>query len=134
MNIVNLPQSPSNQNSSEGIAASQDSQLKVAAEQFEALFLQQVLKQMRKAGDVLAAESSMRSRELNTMRDFYDGMMAETLAGKSQMGIADLLVKQLSHGGEEAADQAQAEQNPQLPLRSASLADPLRSTWLRNDE
>lgn len=136
MNIDSLPQSPNGQNPTDGISAGKDSQLKAVAEQFEALFLQQVLKQMRKAGDVLAAENSMRSRESNTMRGFYDDMMAETLAGKNQMGIADLLVKQLG-GGEEGADLASAEtaaQKAPLPQRTASLADPLRSTWQRNIE
>lgn len=137
MNIVSLPQLPNSQNSTDGISAAQNSQLKMAAEQFEALFLQQVLKQMRKAGDVLAAENSMRSRESNTMRDFYDDLMAQTLAGKNQMGIADMLVKQLGGVSEEGADLGQAgttAQNAPLPQRTASLADPLRSTWQRNIE
>ena len=95
MSIVSLNNSANTSASSNAIAAS-PSALEAAAEQFEALFLQQVLKQMRKAGDVLAADNPMRSRELDTMRDFYDGMLADTLASKRQTGIADLLVQQLS--------------------------------------
>lgn len=105
----------------------QSSQLQVVAEQFEALFLQQVLKQMRKAGDALAAENPMRSREMSTMHDFYDGVLADTLASKKQTGIADLLVAQLSgKGGKLSPDEAAAmARSSDLPQRSSS--QPLRN-------
>jgi soluble lytic murein transglycosylase len=119
-------------------AASQASTLEAAAEQFEALFLQQVLKQMRKAGDVLAADSPMRSRELDTMRDFYDGMLADTLATKRQTGIADLLVKQLSGANQSepsqdaATEMARNAAIPERSLESAVSMSALRSTWQRS--
>ncbi|HJE30032.1 MAG TPA: rod-binding protein, partial [Pseudomonas nitrititolerans] len=97
MSIVSLPQHLSTlRNRPDGPTAARRQQLEVVAEQFEAMFLQQILKQMRKAGDVLGADNPMRSRELNTMRDFYDEVLADTLAGKRQTGIADMLVQQLS--------------------------------------
>ncbi|MET1076712.1 MAG: transglycosylase SLT domain-containing protein [Pseudomonas sp.] len=124
-------------------AAGANSQLAVAAEQFEALFLQQILKQMRKAGDVLAEGSPLHSREMSTMRDLHDEVLAETLAGQQQAGISSLLVSQLSGGPGCAAplEQAQlaARQAP-LPERSQglqpmasapSLVQPLRETWQR---
>jgi soluble lytic murein transglycosylase len=100
------------------------SQLQVVAEQFEALFLQQVLKQMRKAGDALAAENPMRSREMSTMNDFYDGALADTLASKKQTGIADLLVAQLSgQGGKLSTEEAGSiARSADLPQRSSSQA------------
>ena len=103
------------------------SQLQVVAEQFEALFLQQVLKQMRKAGDALAAENPMRSREMSTMNDFYDGALADTLASKKQTGIADLLVAQLSgQGGKLSTEEAGSiARSTELPQRSSS--QPLRN-------
>ncbi|VXC26838.1 Lytic transglycosylase catalytic subunit subunit [Pseudomonas sp. 8AS] len=119
------------------------SQLEVAAEQFEALFLQQILKQMRKAGDVLAEGSPMHSRELSTMRDFHDEVLAETLAGQKQAGIASLLVTQLSGGPAGPAELAKAQlaaREAALPERPAavqpmlavpSLVQPLRDTWQR---
>lgn len=110
MSIVSLPQHLNSRTPGEGInGPAPNGQLEMAAEQFEALFLQQVLKQMRKAGDVLSADSPLRSRELDTMRDFYDGVLAETLAGKKQTGIADLLVKQLSGNGGQSASIRQAD-------------------------
>lgn len=137
MSIVSLPQHLNSRTPNEGISGASNSQLEMAAEQFEALFLQQVLKQMRKASDVLSADSPLRSRELDTMRDFYDGVLAETLAGKKQTGIADLLVKQLSGNAGQSANIEQAgiaARTADLPSRTASLLDPLRGAWKRGVE
>ncbi len=99
MSIVSLPQHLNSlRQRADGPAAARRQQLEVVSEQFEAMFLQQILKQMRTAGDVLAAGNPMRSRELDTMRDFYDEVLAENLATKRQTGIADMLVQQLAGG------------------------------------
>lgn len=115
-------------NTDDAIAAARDSQLQHAAEQFEALFLQQVLKQMRKAGDALSADNSMRSREMGVMRDFYDGALADTMAGQRQTGIADMLVRQLS-GNQSQMDINEAgimARNADLPFRT-DPNDPFRT-------
>ncbi len=97
MSIVSLPQHLNTlRNRPDGPTAARRQQLEVVAEQFEAMFLQQILKQMRKASDVLGAGNPMRSRELDTMRDFYDEVLADTMASRRQTGIADMLVQQLS--------------------------------------
>lgn len=136
MSIVSLSSSMNNSASAtDGKVAAQPSALEAAAEQFEALFLQQVLKQMRKAGDVLAADNPMRSRELDTMRDFYDGMLADTLATKHQTGIADLLVQQLSGNAnqiENMDDASETARAAALPERSSASMDSLRNTWQRS--
>jgi soluble lytic murein transglycosylase len=141
MSIVSLPQYLNRRTPGEGISGAAstnpNSQLEMAAEQFEALFLQQVLKQMRKASDALSTDSPMRSRELDTMRDFYDGVLAETLASKKQIGIAELLVKQLSGNAGQSTSIEQAgvaARSADLPSRSASLLDPLRGAWKRGVE
>lgn len=134
MSIVSLNNS-TNPSASANSVAAQKPALDMAAEQFEAMFLQQVLKQMRKAGDVLAADNPLRSREMDTMRDFYDGVLAETLAGKRQTGIADMLVQQLSgHASQaqsvsEAGEQAQAAAVPER--RSAAMDNSLSLSSLR---
>lgn len=139
MSIISLNNSTNSSASASSVAA-QKPALDMAAEQFEAMFLQQVLKQMRKAGDVLAADNPLRSREMDTMRDFYDGVLAETLAGKRQTGIADMLVKQLSGSADQtqsitdAGEQAQAAVVPER--RSAAMDNSLslsslRSSWQR---
>ena len=105
MSIFSLPDTlQSWRNNSEVTGISQNDQLEAAAERFEAMFLQQILKQMRKAGDVLSEDSLMRSRELDTMRDFYDEVLAEHLAGQRQTGIASMIVEQM--GGESRPRQA----------------------------
>ena len=135
MSIVSLAQHlNSHRGAADGVGTAQRAELTLAAEQFEALFLQQILKQMRKASDVLSADNPMRSRELDTMRDFYDEILAETLAGKKQTGIADLLVQQLSGEGGQGLDLEQAAalaRGAELPARNASLSEPLRGTWQR---
>lgn len=86
-------------------------QLEAVAEQFEAVFLQQILKQMRKANEALNPDSSMRGRELALMHDLHDQAVAEALARRRQGGIAKLLVQQLG-GRAEAEDRAaQAQAN-----------------------
>ncbi len=121
MSILNLPNTlQSWRNAPEHTGISRNDQLQAAAEQFEAMFLQQILKQMRKASDVLSEGSSMRSRELDTMRDFYDEVLADKLAGQRNTGIADMLVEQL--GGEPAS----------APLTSQALQAPLTGSWAQS--
>lgn len=105
-----------------GQVSGQSARLQAAAEQFEALFLQQVLRQMRKAGDVLAADNPMHSRELDTLRDFYDDNLAQSLASKKQTGIADMLVKQLS-GGQSSDSKSAGIQSLEQASQLARAAD-----------
>lgn len=139
MSIISLNNS-TNPPAGTNTIASQKPALDMAAEQFEAMFLQQVLKQMRKAGDVLAADNPLRSRKMDTMRDFYDGVLAETLAGKRQTGIADMLVKQLSGNSNqtqsisEAGEQAQTAAVPErrsAAMDSSLSLNSLRGSWQR---
>lgn len=132
MSIVSLPHHLNAMRARhDGPSAARRQQLEMVSEQFEAMFLQQILKQMRKAGDVLSAGNPMRSRELDTMRDFYDEVLAETLAGKRQTGIADMLVQQLSGGLDGTAPAPAA-----LGLASVRQGGQhaLRGTWQRGVE
>lgn len=83
----------------------QDGQaLQAVAGQFEAMFLQLVLRQMRSSSDVLADEDSPFSSQQHGMfRDMYDGQLAIEMAKKQSSGIADMLVKQLSPSVSEVA-------------------------------
>ncbi len=134
VSIIPISQSAQRLNGagSDSIANARDSQLQQAAEQFEAIFLQQVLKQMRKAGDALASDSSMRSREMDVMRDFYDGALAESMAGQHQTGIADMLVRQLSgNQGQMMSSEAasQMARNADIPARTGSPREVLPNPW-----
>ncbi|MFN3919486.1 MAG: flagellar assembly peptidoglycan hydrolase FlgJ [Methylohalobius sp.] len=71
----------------------QDSALKEAAKQFEALFVQMLLQQMRQAsfGDPIFA-----SDQLKFYREMHDQQLALHLAERGSLGLADMLVAHLS--------------------------------------
>lgn len=132
MNIHAFPQSPQGLRTLADRGDPRRQQLEAAAEQFEALFLQQILKQMRKAGDVLSADNPMRSRDLDTMRDLYDEALADTMASRGQTGIRDMLVQQLS-GQQEVDDElrlARIHDEP-LPQSSVGAFQPVLNSWRR---
>lgn len=132
MNIHAFPQSPQGLRTLAGRGDPQRQQLEAAAEQFEALFLQQILKQMRKAGDVLSADNPMRSRDLDTMRDLYDEALADSMASRGQTGIRDMLVQQLS--GQQPVDEelrlSRIHDEP-LPQSTVKAFQPVLSGWRR---
>lgn len=70
--------------------------LEQASEQFEALFLRSMLKEMRKASDVLGEDNPFNSKQQRMMRDFYDDKLAGQLASQRSTGIAQMIVNQLS--------------------------------------
>ncbi|MTD26951.1 rod-binding protein [Erwinia sorbitola] len=75
----------------------QPNSLEEAAGQFEAMFLRQMLQEMRKSVDALAGDNGLfSSREARTLRDFYDDALANELASQRTTGIAALLIQQLS--------------------------------------
>ncbi|AWK14623.1 rod-binding protein [Candidatus Fukatsuia symbiotica] len=75
----------------------QPQNIEEAAIQFEALFMRNLLQQMRKTSDALAeGDNLFNSKQQGVMRDFYDDKLASTLAAQRSSGIADLLIKQLS--------------------------------------
>ncbi len=68
--------------------------LKEVAKQFESIFLNNVLKSMREAK---LAEGAMDSDQSKFYNDMYDQQLAVHLSGSPGVGLADLIVKQLSH-------------------------------------
>jgi peptidoglycan hydrolase FlgJ len=69
--------------------------LRAAAQQFEALFTQMMLKSMR---DASLGENLMDGEQSGLYRDLYDQQIALSMAGGKGLGIADMLVQQLSRG------------------------------------
>lgn len=67
--------------------------LKEVAKQFESVFLNMVMKSMRQAK---LADSVMDSKQSEFYQDMYDQQMAIQLSGKPGVGLADMIVKQLS--------------------------------------
>ncbi len=67
--------------------------LKKVAEQFEALFVNNVLKSMRQAK---LADGIMDSEQSKFYSEMYDQQLSLHLSHKSKLGFSDLIVKQLS--------------------------------------
>lgn len=70
--------------------------LRQVAQEFESLFISEMMKAMRSANDVLA-DDLFNSNESKTYRDMYDQQMAVTLSQGKGMGMADVLVRQMSN-------------------------------------
>ena len=66
-----------------------------AAEQFEAIFLNEFIKQARKAK---LAEDIFGSDAQDTYQDMMDRELSSQLAGRVNLGIAEALVRQLGQG------------------------------------
>ena len=73
-----------------------DSELREAAEQFEAIFLNEFLKQARKAK---LAEDLFASSAKETYEGMLDREMSSQLSSQVNLGIADALVRQLGGKG-----------------------------------
>lgn len=67
-----------------------------AAEQFENQFLRSLLKEMRQANSVLTEGNPLTSKQQSLWRDFYDDQLSAGLASSHQVGLAEMIVKQLS--------------------------------------
>lgn len=66
------------------------------ARQFESLFLSEMLKSMRKAGDVFAEGNFLNSKQSEFYRDMFDSQLSLSMAENQGTGLADALVRQLS--------------------------------------
>ncbi len=83
-----------------------------ASQQFEALFLQQVLKAMR---DATPQDGMFDSEQTKTFQTMLDQQLAQSLSAKGSTGLAALLEKQLSRS---------QPHGPAIPAIPAAAADP----------
>ncbi len=74
-----------------------DSDLRDVAEQFEAIFINQILKQSR---ETKLAEDLLGSSATSTYEQLLDRETSENIAKHVNVGIADALVRQFSRDGE----------------------------------
>ena len=82
-----------------GNAEEKKAALKEAAQQFEAIFMQMLLKSMRKAQEVLESDSPFNSESTKFYRDMHDQQLAMELSSNGSLGLSDLIVRQL--GGDD---------------------------------
>jgi len=73
--------------------ADQESVLRPVAEQFEALFVQQILKEARK---VSFDDNWLDGNQGDFYKDWYDKQLSLNLSAKGTLGFADKIVEQLS--------------------------------------
>ena len=95
--------------------------LQETAKQFEAIFLNSVLKSMR---DAKLADGIMDNDQSQFYRDMYDQQLAVHLSGSPGVGLADLIVKQLSHDEHDDQDNNEKLQLEDYLNRSAGAAKP----------
>ncbi|MEG1214477.1 MAG: rod-binding protein [Leclercia sp.] len=68
-----------------------------AAQQFEAIFLRNMLKEMRKTNEIFdSKDNPLNSDSVRMMQGFYDDQLCNSLAQHHGIGIAAMIVKQLS--------------------------------------
>ena len=75
--------------------ASNDAALQQAAKQFEAIFMQMLMKSMRKAQEVLESDSPFNSESTKFYRDMHDQQMSLELSNNGALGLSELIVRQL---------------------------------------
>jgi len=79
---------------------SKEAALETAAKQFEAIFMQMLMKSMRKAEDVLASDSPLNSESTKFYRDMHDQQMSLELSNNGSLGLSELIVRQLGGDSE----------------------------------
>jgi len=75
--------------------AEKDVALKKAAKQFEAIFMQMLLKSMRSAQEVLESDSPFNSQSTKFYRDMHDQQLALEMSDQGSLGLAELIERQL---------------------------------------
>lgn len=70
--------------------------LKEVAQQFEGIFVQMLMKSMREANAVFESDSPMNSQYTKFYEQMRDQQMSVELSDKGILGIADIMVQQLS--------------------------------------
>ncbi|MGM0570602.1 flagellar assembly peptidoglycan hydrolase FlgJ [Marinobacter sp.] len=96
--------------------------LEKVARQFEGLFLNQMLKSMRSANDVLSEGNYLQSNESGFYQDMFDSQLSLSMGKNQGFGLADALVRQLSRQIPGMDDQGNA-----MPGARRTLADYDRS-------
>ena len=91
--------------------AAKEAALDTAAKQFEAIFMQMLLKSMRKAQDVLESDSPFNSESTKFYRDMHDQQMALELSNNGALGLSELIVRQLGGDSENFTPQSHFKSN-----------------------
>jgi Rod binding domain-containing protein len=101
--------------------------LRETAQQFEALFIQMMLKSMREANNVMKSDM-VQSEALDTFEGMYDKEMSVQMSKRNSLGLADSLVRQVSQmkPPPSTADMLKLNQPSGMPLNPPVQAMPLK--------
>ena len=88
------------QDAKSGDKASKEAALDQAAKQFEAIFMQMLMKSMRKAQEVLESDSPFNSESTKFYRDMHDQQMSLEMSNNGSLGLSELIVRQLGGDSE----------------------------------
>ncbi len=115
-----------------------DAALDKAATQFEALFMQMMLKSMR---DTVSEDGLFDSEATRTYMGMLDQQLASRLSGSSGLGLAGMIVKQLQHAKASGPDAGTArasepaadatEPGPSVPVDPFAPREPYGATNLK---
>ncbi|WKE66536.1 rod-binding protein [Gallaecimonas kandeliae] len=102
--------------------------LKAAAGEFEAMFLQMVLKNMRQASQALADEDNLfNSRQQQFYQAMADGQLSKDVSSRANLGLADAISRQWGGlAAEELKEKPEAVASH--PVGTAALRQPLNRT------
>jgi len=96
--------------------------LEKVAKQFESLFMQMLLKSMRKAQEVLESDSPFNSQSTKFYRDMHDQQLAVELSEKGSLGLAPLIVRQLGGDSEHFTPKSVLRNDASLATAKHNLA------------
>ncbi|BCV55920.1 rod-binding protein [Shewanella algae] len=100
--------------------------LKQVSQQFEAMFLQTVLKQMRTASDAIADEENLLSSSNDGLyRDWYDSELALRLSQMQSTGLADVMSRQLGAKLQFSAEPVASSEKTTMAMQPALLVPPV---------
>ncbi|MEI9539483.1 rod-binding protein [Enterobacter cancerogenus] len=106
--------------------------LEQAAEQFEAMFLRSMMKQMRKASQALVDDNPFDSKQQRMMQEFYDDKLTSQLASQRSTGMAQMIIAQL--GPQESASLKNGPQPVALEEHPQELKTPVVPVMRRGQE
>ena len=106
--------------------------LEQAAEQFEAMFLRSMMKQMRKASQALVDDNPFDSKQQRMMHEFYDDKLTSQLASQRSTGMAQMIIAQL--GPQESASLKNGPQPVALEEHPQELKTPVVPVMRRGQE
>ncbi len=113
-----------------------DGNLRKVAQEFESLFLGEMLKSMRSATDALGKDNPMNTPEAKQYQEMYDQQLAVSMSREGGgIGLADVLLRQMSKNkplapGEAASLSAAKQQEALDKVAKAAVPTPVAAGTL----